>query len=314
MHGNRDITRGQLARFLFTRGLWLIVLELTLFHFYWSRNLDFSQMGGFVLWALGCSMIVLSVLVYLPLPVTAGFGLVLIAGHNAFDSVSPYDVWPTIGGIWAVLHGGALVPVGSIATFFPAYPLVPWIGVMAVGYCFGAILQLDRPRRRAIVFVLGVVLIAAFHVLRGLNGYGDPNPWVLQEDFALAACTIGNCTKYPPSLCYLLMTLGPALIFLAATDCEPGWLRRRFIVFGRVPLFFYLLHLPLILVFAFICAWMQLPYREFDQILKGPRQELGSLPLVYGVWAAVILILYPICAWYAGFKQRHPDWWIRTYL
>jgi hypothetical protein len=152
-------------------------------------------------------------------------------------------------------------------------------------------------------------------VLRAANVYGDPEPWSEQRDSALTVCSFGNCHKYPPSLLYLLMTLGPALILLAATDREPGWVGRRFMVFGRVPLFFYLIHLPIIHVFAFVCAWYQLGPSMFQLFtsedvmsgyqLKQPLPALGSLPLVYAVWLAVVLILYPICAWYARVKQRH---------
>jgi uncharacterized membrane protein len=311
----RSLTRGQLAVFLPTRDLWLIFLELTVIRLWWSFNLDLRYMGGAVFWALGCSMIVLAVLQFLPVWFVTGFGLVLIAGHNALDAVSPWDMGP-LGGVWAILHTqGPAITVAPGVTFFPAYPLVPWIGVMAVGYGFGALLQRERSERRWTVLVLGIALSAGFVVLRAANLYGDPEPWSQQIDSALTACSFGNCHKYPPSLLYLLMTLGPALILLAATDREPGWVGKRFVVFGRVPLFFYLIHLPIIHVFAFVCAWCQLGPSMFQLFtsenvasgyqLKQPLPSLGSLPLVYAVWIAVVLILYPICAWYADFKQRH---------
>jgi len=324
-------SRVQLAVFLITRGLWCIFLELTIIRLWWTFNLDFRETGVGVFWPLGWAMIVLAFLQFLPAPVVAGFGLVMIVGHNALDSITPFDerLGP-FGGVWAVLHGGTNgvpVPIGKYVNFYPGYPLIPWIGVMAAGYGFGALLLRPQRQRRIYTLALGICAIAAFLVLRLNNIYGDPKPWDIQTDVPLTICSIGNCYKYPPSLSYLCMTLGPALIFLAATDREAGWLGRRLIVFGRVPLFYYLIHLPLIHVFAFCCAYYQLGPAMFklftdENVAAGVKvnnalsdfPHFGSLPLVYAVWAVVIVLLYPVCAWYAGFKQRHRDWWVLSYL
>jgi uncharacterized membrane protein len=322
LYGAAGRTRPQLAGFLFTRGLWLIFLEVTVFRLWWTFNLDLRNMGGATFWAIGASMVVLSVLQFLPLSVVVGVGVAIIVGHNALDRFTVWDAGP-LGGVWAVLHTVTTVPIAPGVTFTASYPLLPWIGVMAVGYGFGALLQQPREKRRRAVLALGGLLMVGFIVLRAINGYGDPEPWSFQKDAALTVCSFCNCHKYPLSLSYILMTLGPALVLLALTDREPGWLGERLIVFGRVPLFFYLIHLPLIHVFAFTSAYWQLGPWMFEFFktdttagteLKGPLPEIGSLPLVYAIWVVVILILYPICAWYAGFKQRHRGSVLLSYL
>ncbi len=312
--GSRNLSSTQLAVFLATRGLWLIFLELTIIRLWWTFNLDLRNMGGATFWAIGASMVVLSVLQFLPVRAVIAIGVAIIVGHNALDRFTVWDAGP-LGGVWAVLHTGTTIPIAPGVTFTAAYPLLPWIGVMAVGYGFGALLQQPREVRRPAMLALGGLLMVAFVVLRAINAYGDPDPWSFQEDPALTVCSFCNCHKYPLSLSYILMTLGPALVLLGALDREPGWIAQRFMVFGRVPLFFYLIHLPLIHVFAFVSAWVQLGPTMFELFsnekvvagaeLKPSLPDLGSLPLVYAIWVTVVVLLYPVCAWYAGFKQRH---------
>jgi uncharacterized membrane protein len=312
LHGTRCKTRWELAGFLFTRGVWLVFLELFVVSCYWRLEFNPTLLIGLVVWAIGCSMIALAVLQFLPVPVVVGFGLLLIVGHNALDKITVWDAGP-LGGVWAVLHTGNQISIAPGVQFIAGYPLIPWVGVMAVGYGFGALLQRDPLERKWVVMVLGICVTVAFVVLRGTNLYGDPKPWSVEADPALRVCSFLNCHKYPPSLCYLLMTLGPALMLLAALDREPGWVGKFFITFGRVPLFFYMVHLPLIIGLAAVYA---IARYGSDALLWTPAtlpKEIGDLPTVYAAWIVVVGLLFPLCWWYAGFKQRHRSVWL-SYL
>ena len=248
----RGKSRGQLAWFLFTRGLWLAFLELTVINVSWAFNFDLWNYTPGVFWALGWSMVVLAGLVYLPTALVLTFGVVMIAGHNLLDGLTAAEVGlPTL--LWAALHSPGKVDVVWGITFETNWFLVPWMGVMATGYSFGALLQLDPPRRRKACFLLGVALTLAFITLRWLNGYGDPRPWAEQAGAGATVLSFLHCTKTPPSLLFLLMTLGPVIVALAIFDRPPGRLAQPLVTFGRVPLFFYLLHLPLIHLAAVGC-------------------------------------------------------------
>jgi uncharacterized membrane protein len=309
----RKKTKRELSQFLFTRGLWLIFLEIVVVRcFGWQFNFDYHLTILNVLWALGWAMITLSVLVYLPASVVAGFGVVMIATHNLFDSVDSSNP------IWSILHSPNLILNHHGHIVFVAYALIPWVGVTAVGYGLGQIYGWPSERRKAFLLPLGVALIVAFVILRTINVYGDPFRWSTQKSAAFTALSFLNTTKYPPSLLYLLMTLGPALVFLWAVDAgTPRWLRPALIV-GKVPLFYYLLHIPLIhLVTVAVCYaryghvyWMfESPTpRQFP--ITPPPGWGYSLPIVYLIWASVVLALYPLCRWFAGLKQRSSDAWL----
>src|SRR5437867_1661852 len=209
--------RSELSRFLWTRGLWLIVLEFTLVRFGWSFRLASPVLVGQVIWALGWSMIVLAALIYLPVSVVAFFGIAMIASHNLLDGVQAKS-FGAFAWLWGILHGGYHFPVAPGVEFIPIYPLVPWIGVMAAGYGFGCLLLLDQRARRQKLLWLGLGLTGAFVVIRAANVYGDPQPWSMQKDFVFTCFSFVNCTKYPPSLLFLLMTLGPAILLLSVFD------------------------------------------------------------------------------------------------
>jgi len=313
---NSGVSRGHLQRFLLTRGLWLVLLELTVISFSW--RFDFDGLVLQVIWALGWSMVCLALLLYLPLPVMLGFGAALVFGHNLFDGWHFKDVaehgqaW---GWLWAVLHEPHFVTLPSGYQVFLLYPLVPWVGVMALGYGFGELLQLPRQRRERWMFGLGLGAIALFLLLRLTNVYGDAQLWGDNPRGTLyTALGLLNVTKYPPSLQYLLMTLGPVLLLLPLLERWRGGLARRISVFGRVPFFFYLLHLPLIHLGSLIAA--RLVYGVTPTLVGGnpPPGYEPSLLRVYVVWALVILILYPLCRWYADYKSRHKDQWWLSYL
>jgi uncharacterized membrane protein len=307
----RGLTKSQLARFLVTRGFWLIFLEFTLVRLGFFFTLDFHELQALVIWVLGVSMVLLAGLQYLPRPLLLLLAIVMIFGHNALDGIRP-DEFGSFNWLWIVLHSGTEsgIALGDGYVLKPAYKLIPWVGVMALGYCLGPIFRLEQPHRRSFLALIGSAVTVAFFVIRAVNHYGDPQPWKPQIDSVRTAMSFLNCEKYPPSLCYLLMTLGPAFIALAAFDRPPGWLARRVIVIGRVPLFFYLLHLPLIHGLAVLASCIR-NNGSIDSWLLSPPQGAPagygySLPWVYAAWLLVILILYPLCAWFAALKRKYP--------
>jgi len=308
-------THHQLAWYLFTRGLWMIVLELTLVRFTWTFNWNYHFVLMQVIWVLGWSMVVLAGLVFMPRWVIALFALVVIAGHNVFDAVRPGDLgaWSWL---WTILHVPGSIEYLPGYTFFVAYPLIPWIGVMAAGYCIGPVfLQTERSRKTTLL-LLGFVCVAAFLFLRLNNIYGDPRPWLPQKDSLFTLFAILNCEKYPPSLLYLLITLGIMFFLLTLFD----WNRlhrfgRPLITFGRVPLFFYVIHFFLIHSAALAVTWFRgLPtdwlFHGFGRfpfpVLRGAESGY-DLMTVYGVLIALLVFLYPLCYAYAQFKQRHRE-------
>lgn len=320
----RGKTKPELARFLLSRGLWLILLEVTLVRFGWFFNFDYSFLFMQVIWAIGWSMIVLGGLIFLPVRAIAFVGLLMIFAHNAFDGVSSESFGP-LRWLWVVLHEqNILIPAPGFVVLI-AYPLIPWIGVMAVGYALGEVMTLERERRRKILFRLGAACVALFVVLRAVNLYGDPRPWASQTDAWFTFLSFLNTSKYPPSLLFLLMTLGPSMLALALFDREPGRepgpLAHPFIVFGRVPMFYYLLHVPLMhlvaVVFSYVkygrAEWLYLNWPPPGATPIEPPGYGYDLWVVYAVWLGVVALLYPLCRWFAGIKARRRDAWL-SYL
>jgi uncharacterized membrane protein len=309
----RKQTKRELSRFLFTRGLWLIFLELTVTRCLgWQFNFDYHVTMLIVLWALGWAMIVLSALVYLPAPVVTAFGVVMIATHNLLDSIDSSNP------LWSILHSPDVIVNHPGRIVRVIYVLIPWVGVTAAGYGLGQIYSWPSQRRKTLLLPLGAGLSAAFLVLRGINVYGDPERWSTQKSAVFTALSFLNTTKYPPSLLYLLMTLGPALIFLWAVDAgTPRWLRPALIV-GKVPMFYYLLHIPLIHLLAIAVCYAR--YGQVHWMFESPTLRQFpitpppgwgySLPIVYLIWVVVVLTLYPLCRWFAGLKQRRSDAWL----
>jgi len=309
----RKKSKRELSRFLFTRGLWLIFLELVVTRgLGWQFNFDYHVTMLVVLWALGWAMIVLSVLVYLPASLVTTFGMVMIASHNLFDSVQSSNP------LWSILHSPNFIVNNPQHVVFVAYPLIPWIGVTAAGYGLGQIYSWPAERRRAVLLPLGIGVTVAFFALRGINIYGEPQRWSTQKSAAFTVLSFLNNTKYPPSLLFLLMTLGPALLFLWAVDVRtPRWLRSALTI-GKVPMFYYLLHIPLIHLIAVAVCYAR--YGQVHWMFESPTlgqfpitQPPGwgySLPIVYLIWAVVVLTLFPLCRWFAGLKQRRNDAWL----
>ncbi|MGH8605545.1 MAG: DUF1624 domain-containing protein, partial [Gammaproteobacteria bacterium] len=290
--------KSELAIFLITRGLWLIFLQIAAETFAWDFATDYTEIDGGVLWAIGWSMIALAGLVFLPVGLTSAFGILMIAGHNLLDGVQPEDLGE-LGPLWAVLHTGDIIRISPSLTLEPFYPLIPWIGVMAAGYGFGTVLLLERDVQRSVLLRLGSLLTVLFILLRSINLYGDPKPWSPQDSYTFSLLSFLNCEKYPPSLLYLLMTLGPAIAVLPWFDRKPGRLGAFLMTFGRAPLFYYLLHLLLIHQLAVTLAWVtgQSPSAVLsDPFTPGYPDSYGyDLPIVYALWIFVVLSLYPIC-------------------
>jgi len=312
----RGRTKPEVSRFLLTRGLWLLLLEFTVARFGWQFNLDYGFSSALVFWALGWSMIALAALVWLPVPWVAALGVLMIAGHNLLDGVEPGD-WGSLGWLWTILHQPGLLTVGSGVQFFVLYPLIPWIGVMAAGYAFGQLATLPSSRRDRIYLVLGAALTVGFVLLRLGNWYGDPAAWTAQKTGWRIALSFLNTTKYPASLLFLLMTLGPAIALLPALERVRGPLAEMLLTIGRVPLFFWLLHVPLIHLVAL--AFSLARYGEIiPWLVRNPPTPLPEgygygLAVVYAVTFAVVAALYPLCRWYAGVKRRRRDPWL-SYL
>ena len=312
LYGARGRTKAELSRFLLTRGLWLVLLEVTVVNGEWLMSWRLSSLFGQVIWALGWSMVALAGLIHLPLAAVAAFGWGMIALHDLTNGVTSASLGP-LGWLWTILH----VP-GSVAwaggTFGIIYPLVPWIGVMAAGYAFGSWLPRPEAERRRLVLRRGLALTAAFVLLRGINLYGDPHPWAVQRDAVFTALSFLNTSKYPPSLLFMLMTLGPSLVLLAAVDRGVPRLMRWMVVFWRVPLFYYLVHLAVIDVVTVGFAIRTYGGQAGEILAKGPPQDWGfGLPVVYLAWLLVVATLSPACRWFAAVKRRRDDWWL-SYL
>ena len=312
----RGKTTKELSWFLVTRGLWLVILELTWVRFGWLFNLDYHFAMGIVIWAIGWCMVALAGLVFLPLRWIVTLGIIMIASHNLFDEVTA-EQFGTAGWLWKILHSGGEIDFGAGYHLAAGYPLVPWIGVMAAGYGLGALLVKEAAERRRGLLVLGATATMLFVVLRWINVYGDPDPWSSQRNAAFTLFSFLNCHKYPPSLLYLLMTLGPALLVLGWMDKgSPRWIQ-PIVVFGRVPLFYYLLHLPLIHGLSVLVAFLR--HGRADWLLANPGdaarpENFGfGLPVVYLVWIGIVAALYPVCQWFAQVKQRHKSAWL-SYL
>ncbi len=312
----RKKSKPELSRFLFTRGLWLIFLEVVLFRCLGLQfNFDYHLTLLDVLWALGWAMIVLSALVHLPTPVVTGFGVVLIAGHNLLDRIQSSNPF------WTILHSLNFIVATPRYSVFVAYTLIPWVGVTAVGYGLGQIYAWAADRRRTFLLRVGLATTAAFVVLRGINIYGDPFRWSTQKSAAFTVLSFLNTNKYPPSLLFLLMTLGPALLFLWAVDGGTPRFLRPALVLGKVPMFYYLLHFPLIHLLAVAICYAR--YGQVHWMFESPTidkfpftQPPGwgfSLPVIYLIWASVVIALYPLCRWFAALKRRRSDAWL-SYL
>ena len=343
-------SRPELSRFLWTRGLWLVFLEFTVVRFGTVFNLDYSYFGmAQVIWVIGVSMILMAAMIYAPVKLVGAIGLLMILLHNLLDGfqVPPNVAFagtppPDLGqSLWIVLHQPGILPTfGGASQIFFGYPLVPWIGVMMLGYAAGTVYVWDPPARRKVLLYAGVVATALFLALRFANVYGDPQRWTTRDAFirqaaqttsvqpgrprpdpesatsAYTPLSFLNTTKYPPSLLFLLMTLGPALIVLSLTDGIGGdafW-QRIPITFGRVPMFYYILQWFTAHGFGVLLGYLagvDVSYLFRSLLEMGQAAPPGhgfSLGVTYVVWIAGLILLYPLCKWWGELKRRNKHW------
>lgn len=312
-------TRKALSVFLLTRGLWLMFAECFIVSLEWSFNPSYPFFNLQVIWAIGFSMVVMSALVYLTRRVILLIGIVLAAGHNLLDSVH-VEGSGISAFIWSLLHDPHEFTVGRLVVFVH-YPVLAWIGILALGYCTGSLYvqNADAGKRRGLLLVAGFAAITLFIVLRLGNVYGDAAHWSQQKNMLFSFLSFLNTTKYPPSLLYTLMTLGPAMIFLSlAENPLPAWTHRT-ILLGKVPMFYYLLHIFLVHLLAVIAAvlagfhWQDMILT--DRVNRVPELKGYGFPLitVYFVWMVSLLILYPCCKWFSRYKKAHgaTRWWLK---
>lgn len=309
LHGTKLNNRWALARFLITRGAWLILLDIAVVSPIW--RLEFGSIHLATLWAIGFSMMVLGGLVFLPPPAALLIGALIIPGHNLLDHIHASE----FGGrapFWNILHEPGALPFGLRGSL--SYPVLPWLGIMALGYGMGGLFLDPAARRARQLHLLGLAAIVLFLLLRGTNLYGDPRPWAAQGDAIMTALSVLNVTKYPPSLLYALITLGPVFLLLPAMERLSGFAGDVLATFGRVPLFIYILHLYAAHAAA-VALWLAegfefQPWRGFG-IQAAPPEGLGlSLAGTYAAWILIMTALYPVCRWFASMKRRRADWWL----
>jgi uncharacterized membrane protein len=316
LYGARGRTVREVSRFLFTRGLWLVLLEMTIVRFAWTFSVFPDLVLLQVIWAINISMVVLSGLIHLPRWAIGAIGIGMIAGHNLLDGIQAEQLGQ-LGWLWHILHQPAFLHPTTGISVFALYPLIPWIGVMAAGYALGPVMLLEPPSRRRWLVGLGVALTSGFVLLRAANVYGDPAPWALHDDISATMLSFINVEKYPPSALYLAMTLGPALIAMGAFESARGKLARLLVLFGRVPLFYYVAHLLLLHTMAVVLA--AAAHGDVAWLFGGLPIEAKSegyglsLPGVYLVWMLAVALLYLPCRWFAEVKRRRSDGWL-SYL
>jgi uncharacterized membrane protein len=311
-------SRKDLSIFLLTRGLWLIFLEVVVMRFSFFFNFYYDVTIFQVIWAIGASMICMAALIYLSEYAILGIGLLITFAHNATDAVALQPGEPLFP-LWAFLRQTGFMSIAADKNLMVMYPLLPWLGIMMLGYALGKLYrkEVDPGRRRKYLLSIGLGCVALFFVLRMINVYGDPNLWSIQKNALYTIMSFVNCTKYPVSLLYTLMTLGPVLITLALLERRQLNILKPFTVFGRVPLFYYVLHFYIIHATALIFflnktgkSFSDLDF-HFNKSFGGLTPESGySLPWVYLAWAIIVVALYPLCRWYNKYKSTHANWWL----
>lgn len=302
-------TKKELSRFLLTRGLWLIVLELTVMRFAFFFNFYYDVTFLIIIWVIGADMVLMAALIHLSDRFALALGLIIMFGYSFIGSIP-------------ILTGIGFYPITPNFALLESYPILPWLGIMLLGYSAGKLYarDFDAQRRRKILFQLGASAIVLFILLRFINSYGDTAPWSSQKNMVFNIMSFLNLTKYPVSLLFALMALGPVMIVLALLEKGNGTILKAVSVFGRVPLFYFILHFFLIHVAALI-LFMYMTGKSFSEIdlhfsesFGGITPEGGvTLPWVYVAWIILVIMLYPICKVYDRYKSTHKDWWL-SYL
>lgn len=314
LYGAKGRRTGEIARFLLSRGLWLVLIELTVVGFAWNFNIGpQTRIGLQVIWAIGWSMVTLAGLVWLPRAAIAAVGGLMVLGHNLLDAVQPAaaDASP----VWVLLHIQGLLKINGTPVAFVVYPLIPWIGVMALGYALGPVFVRPNPERPKRLVQIGLLMTLAFFALRLGNLYGEPTGWEVRNSVTATLVNFFNVTKYPPSLQFLLMTLGPAIVLLGWFERVQSRVADALVTIGRVPLFYYVLHLYLIHAVAIAIGLAQgFRVEQIAVIFFSYPPGFGTrLGTAYLLWITIVLALYPACRWFAGVKARRREWWL-SYL
>jgi uncharacterized membrane protein len=320
MYGSKR-SRRQLSFYLLKRGAWLVFAEFFIITLGWTFNPSYPIFNLQVIWAIGISMIILSAIIYLNRQYILLIAVLLIAGHNLLDNLNIPNSGIT-NFSWHILHEPGDFAVGRF-TIFVRYPVMPWVGIMSMGYYFGALYNpgYNAVKRRKILLSAGLGAITLFIMLRSFNIYGDAAQWSAQKNMVFSFLSFLNVSKYPPSFLYALVTLGPAFIFLSLAEKPLNWVTEKIAVFGRVPFFYYVIHLYLIHLFAIIGAIIS-DYNWSAMILSGRVNRVAELKgygfnlfIVYLVWLALIVILYPCCKWFDRYKRNNQSTksWL-TYL
>jgi uncharacterized membrane protein len=319
--GGQKKTKKELSAFLIKRGLWLVFLELVVVNFGWHFAITFPTFLFIVIWTLGISMIVLAGLIHFPQKIILLIGIVIVGCHNLLDNIHVTGK-NLFAFVWSLLHEPNFFTWNS-RNFLVGYPVLPWIGVMALGYCLGSLYSpaCNADKRRRVLIWTGGLVILIFVLLRFTNLYGDSSHWSPQKSPLFTFLSFIKTTKYPPSLLFILMTLGPAILFLGFTEKANSLFARIISVYGRVPMFYYLVHVYLVHLVAMICSELFTTLDWRNWILDQPPwnnpsfQGYGySLGVVYLVWVAVVIVLYPLCKWYDKYKQTHKEKWWLSYI
>lgn len=314
-------SKKELSRFLWTRGLWLVFVEVVIMNFLWWFNPAYEFIMLQVIWAIGLSMILLSVLIYLPMKLLIIISLLTIFGHNLMDGFTA-EGNSLSSVIWYVLHQEAIAGFGDGRMVGYFYPLIPWFAVMSLGYCFGSLYHKgkDSVLRKKYLLYLGFATIGIFLLLRAINVYGDMVPWTVQKNGLFTFFSFINVSKYPPSLLYILITIGPTfLVLYFLEEVKTKWMD-YLIVFGRVPFFYYLLHvlfihLAALATLVFLGKDWTLMILDVASLTTDKMANYGySLGVVYLVWVGIVILLYPFCKKYMTYKIVHKEKWWLSYL
>ncbi len=308
-------SRKELSVFLIKRGLWLILIEIFVMNFSFSFDIHFSLIALQTIWSIGISMIILGLMIWLPFPVILVSGLLIVLGHNSLDFYEK-GLTQTPGICYDLLHHFGIHHLWGNHNLLILYPFLSWSGLMMLGYCFGKIIaNADEKQRKNSLITMGVAVILFFIVLRATNMYGDPDHWSSQKNALFTFLSFINTHKYPPSLLYMCMTIGPALLFLAIFSKTKNRLTDFISIYGRVPFFYYIIHFYIIHVVS-----MLLFFTRGHSFAEGINDHSGgflpnfikpgegyNLWVVYGIWLAIVLSLYPLCKWYDSYKRNHPE-------
>ncbi len=312
-------SKKELCGFLIKRGLWLIVIEVVIINFSFSFDPDYSFIGLQTIWSIGISMIILGLMIWLPLPVIGIVGFLIVLGHNSLDFYEEghkggYSI------AYNFLHHQGGFSIAKDHFVFVMYPFLSWAGLMMLGFCFGKLFTLyEGAKRRKVLTILGIGIILFFIALRAINIYGNPEEWHLQKNGLFTFLSFIDTHKYPPSLLYMCMTIGPAILFIAWFGNIKNGLTKFITVYGRVPFFYYVLHFFLIHLLAMIFflakgnSFSKGVYDNLDLpnfVIRGQGVSLG---IVYLIWIFVVVSLYPLCKWFSNYKKTHKQWWL-SYL